>query len=338
MNLIDRYVHQVGKRLPKKQRADVEKELHSLLSDMVEDRAQTKVDKADEEIIVDVLREFGSPSQVADSYQPRKNYLIGPELFPIFKLVATIVVSVLSALALVGIFVSAVGSEEFLSTFLKQLTGGFFDYLQGIISVVANIVIVFAIIERIVPAADLAREVNDEEGEWDPRSLPTPENDIDISRFGSIVGIVFGVIFLAWLNIYPNQVGMFYFNEEQTSFISILSPAFFDIMLPWVNFSITVSIGVDIFKLWRGKRTQLVRLLEIGKELVSALVLYILISNPPVFAISTGLTGNGGFDSLTGLLNSLARIGFPILLVFTFIGIGQKVIGLLKASAGENGR
>ena len=54
MNLIDRYVHQVGKRLPKKQRTDVEAELRSLLSDMVEDRAQTKVNKADEEIIVDV--------------------------------------------------------------------------------------------------------------------------------------------------------------------------------------------------------------------------------------------------------------------------------------------
>ena len=62
MNLIDRYVHQVGKRLPKKQRTDVEAELRSLLSDMVEDRAQTKVNKADEEIIVDVLRDFGSPS------------------------------------------------------------------------------------------------------------------------------------------------------------------------------------------------------------------------------------------------------------------------------------
>ena len=332
MNLIDRYVHQIGKRLPKKQRADVEAELRSLLSDMVEDRAQTKVDKADEEIIIDVLREFGSPSQVADSYQPRKNYLIGPELFPIFKLVVTVVVSVLSALALVGITISAVGSEEFLSTFLKQLTGGFFDYLQSMIGVFANIVIVFALIEWLVPADQLAREMEDEDGEWDPRSLPAPDDDTQISRFGTIIGIVFGVIFLAWLNIYPNQVGVFYFDEEQTALISILSSNFFEVLLPWMNFSIIFSIGVDIFKLWSGKRTRMVRLLEIGKDIVSAVVLYIFISNPPVFAISMEQAGHGGFESLTDLLNSIARIGFPILLIFTFIGIGQKVFGLLKGT------
>ena len=338
MNLIDRYVHQVGKRLPKKQRTDVENELRSLLSDMVEDRAQTKVDKADEEIIVDVLREFGSPSQVADSYQPRKNYLIGPELFPIFKLVVTVVVSVLSVFALVGIVISAIGSEAILSTFLKQLTGGFFDYLQGIIGVFANIVIVFALIEWLVPADKLAREMEDEEGEWDPRSLPVPDDDdMQISRFGSIVGIVFGVIFLAWLNSYPNQAGIFFFNEEQISFASILSPNFFEIMLPWVNFSIIVSIGVNIFKLWIGKRTRLVRLLEIGNDVASVLALYVFISNPPFFAISPELAGHDGFATLIGLLNSIARIGFPISLIVTLIEIGQKVIRLLKMPS-ENGR
>lgn len=335
MNLIDRYVHQVGKRLPKKQRTDVETELRSLLLDMVEDRAQTKIDKADEEIIVNVLRDFGSPSQVADSYQPQKNYLIGPELFPIFKLVVTVVVTVLSALALVGISVSAVNSGEFLTTFLKQLTGGFFDYLQGIISVFANIVIVFAIIERIVPAADLAREMEDEEGKWDPRSLPTPDNDTDVSRFGAIVGIVFGVIALTWFNVYPNQFGIFYFNEEQVSFLSILAPNFFETLLPWVNLSIIVGIGVDIFKLWRGKRTRLVRLLEIGKEMLSAFILYLFINNPPVFAISTELGGHDGFVALAELLNSMARIGFPILLMLTFIDIVKKGVDLMKAETVE---
>lgn len=298
---------------------------------MVEDRAQTKVDQADEEIIVGVLREFGSPSQVADSYQPRKSYLIGPELYPIFKLVLTIVVSVLSALALVGIFVSAISSDEFLTTFVNQLTGGFFDYLGGLISVFANIVIIFAIIERIVPAADLTREMKDEEGKWDPRSLPAPEDDTHVSRFGAIVGLVFAVIFLAWLNSYPNQIGIFYFNEEQISFISILSPNFFETVLPWLNLSILVGIGVDIFKLWRGKRTRFVRLLEIGKDVMSALVLYIFISNSPIFAISAELVKSDGFESLAELLNSMARIGFPILLVLTFIGISKRVFDLLKA-------
>ena len=42
MNLIDRYVAEVGKNLPLlKGREDIEKELRSTLEDMIEDRAST---------------------------------------------------------------------------------------------------------------------------------------------------------------------------------------------------------------------------------------------------------------------------------------------------------
>jgi len=128
---------------------------------------------------------------------------------------------------------------------------------------------------------------------------------------------------------------MFYFNEGHITFLSILSPTFFETLLPWVNLSILFGIGVDIFKLWRGKRTRLVRLLEIGKDVLSAWVLYIFISNPPMFAISTELSGYEGLDALADLLNAMARIGFPILLVFTFIGIVKKSVDLMKAETVE---
>ena len=40
-----------------------------------------------------LLKEFGSPKEVAASYQPKDQYLIGPELFPIFRLVTLIVIA-----------------------------------------------------------------------------------------------------------------------------------------------------------------------------------------------------------------------------------------------------
>lgn len=39
MNLIDIYVTEVGRRLPAKNRADIEKEIRSMIEDMLEDRA-----------------------------------------------------------------------------------------------------------------------------------------------------------------------------------------------------------------------------------------------------------------------------------------------------------
>lgn len=63
MELIERYVHEVGRRLPKKQRADVEAELRSLLMDALEARAGAAPaagapSEADQAA---VLVEFGPP-------------------------------------------------------------------------------------------------------------------------------------------------------------------------------------------------------------------------------------------------------------------------------------
>ncbi len=40
MNLIDRYIAEVGKHLPRKNRADIEAEIRSTLEDMLDERKQ----------------------------------------------------------------------------------------------------------------------------------------------------------------------------------------------------------------------------------------------------------------------------------------------------------
>ena len=87
MNLIDRYVTEVGKNLPLlKGREDIEKELRSTLEDMLEDRASTKGHMRDETMEIELLKEYGSPQKVAATYNPHP-YLIGPRLFPFFLFV-----------------------------------------------------------------------------------------------------------------------------------------------------------------------------------------------------------------------------------------------------------
>jgi len=84
MNLVDRYVNEVGRRLPRKQREDVKMELRSTLEDSLEDRVDGEPSEEDVEA---VLIEFGSPEKVAASYQPSGQYLVGPDMFPFFKIV-----------------------------------------------------------------------------------------------------------------------------------------------------------------------------------------------------------------------------------------------------------
>src|SRR5512147_2725667 len=109
MNLIDKYIAEVGKHLPRKNRADIEAEIRSTLEDMLDERTQGKgpADKGpvDEATVMELLKEYGSPREVAATYQIHQ-YLIGPRLFPIFEMVLRIVFAVVTVVSFVGLGVT----------------------------------------------------------------------------------------------------------------------------------------------------------------------------------------------------------------------------------------
>ena len=69
MDIINRYISEIGKLLPRKNRADIEAEIKSTLEDMLEERSHGKQDQNEQEIIIDLLKEYGSPETVAASYR-----------------------------------------------------------------------------------------------------------------------------------------------------------------------------------------------------------------------------------------------------------------------------
>jgi uncharacterized membrane protein len=75
--------------------------------DMVEDRIPDPTQNPDEQTIKTVLKEFGSPREVAAQYGA-KNYLIGPRLFPTYLQVLRIVLIVIAAFNILGIVVTII--------------------------------------------------------------------------------------------------------------------------------------------------------------------------------------------------------------------------------------
>lgn len=326
MDLIERYVVEVGRHLPRQQRVDVQTELRSLLQDMVEDRAQTKVEKADEEVITAVLLEMGHPEKVAASYQTRPQYLIGPQLFPIFKIVVTVVAVVLTAVTLFGVVLSAWNSDAFLTDVTGSIVRAIPDVIGALFSAFGSIAIVFAILERIIPESELTM---DEEEEWDPRKLPAVDNGREMKRGELIAGIVFGVIFLLLLNAFPQWAGIIVMHDEQLMTVPLFSANFYANLLPWVNLLLLVSIGVDIYKLRFRWQTRTTLLLDIGVNLFTAVVVYIFMVNGPVLAATTGLAqatdfSQEGVEFFTGIFAFVERIALPIILIMQFISIAQK--------------
>ena len=163
MNLIDRYLHEVSRYLPGKNREDILAEIRSHLTDTLEARVQGE---PNEEDVSSLLKETGSPRKLAASYPGGEEYLVGPELYPFFRMVTGIVLA-----AVLGAQLLAVG----VGLWMGEETFDFWEVFgQLVMSVPVSIgwvVIVFRILQWRGVHPDLDDEV------WDPKTLPMVNED-----------------------------------------------------------------------------------------------------------------------------------------------------------------
>ena len=82
--VIEAYVVDVLRRLPGKDRTGIGFELRGLLADMLADRAQAEGREADDAMVLAMLREFGTPAEVASRYRPPGRVLIPAEQTRVF--------------------------------------------------------------------------------------------------------------------------------------------------------------------------------------------------------------------------------------------------------------
>ncbi|MEI7931592.1 MAG: hypothetical protein WCI21_00825 [Alphaproteobacteria bacterium] len=87
-DLIDSYVNDVMRRLPRRQRRDVGLELRELLTDSLQSRAGEAGRAADEAMTLDLLYAFGAPAEVADRYHPKGFEIMPPRHAPGFAWLA----------------------------------------------------------------------------------------------------------------------------------------------------------------------------------------------------------------------------------------------------------
>jgi hypothetical protein len=280
MNLIEKYITEVGKHLPRRQRADIEAEIRSTLEDMLEERRQAK-GQDDEALVVELLKEYGEPRKVAASYHPTP-YLIGPRLFPIFEMVVKIVLSVLLGVMVLMFGFTVVRSGMTQPEMVIALGKLALQFLSGAIAAFGNIVLVFAIIERVAPATKFEIE---EDEKWDPLKL-AKEPDPDRVKIGEeIFEIIFSVAFLIVFNAYPDKVGFIILSDETWAFFPVLTDAFFR-YLPWLNLIAALQIGLNVYLLREGIWQTSTRLASLTLKLGTALVAFFMLTGPAIIAIT----------------------------------------------------
>lgn len=246
MKLLDLYLEEVRKQLPRKNREDILKEIRSTLMDMIEDRKSAPEQEANEEIVSAVLKEFGSPREVARQYGAR-NYLIGPRLYPVYLQVLRIVLIVVAALNLLGLIVAVINPpapDPNLFETIFQIIGGLFSSLFTAFGIVT---LSFAGIERTTPE-EWKLSVDEE---WSPEDLRKHENRQRVRVTELAIEITLTLIFIAVLNFFLDRIGIYYLADSNWVSAPILNNNF-NRYIPWITAGAALDIGLNLYLIRKG--------------------------------------------------------------------------------------
>ena len=279
MDLMDKYIAEVGKYLPRKNRADIEAEIRSTLEDMLDERTMTD-GPADEATVMALLKEYGSPREVAATYKPQQ-YLIGPRLFPIFETILRIVLIVVASASLIGLAVSLVKTNLTGPEFVSELGQWILNLVSGLIAAFGNIALVFAIMER----TQLGDKFEKEFKEWNPQELKEEPGPDQIDLADHIAAIIFTVLGLVVLNIYPNILSIRYSSGGEWVTIPIVTKAFFH-YLPWINIMGLVQIVFNGYMLSQRDWTPVTRAFGIIVDVAGMVLAVTILRTPGILGIN----------------------------------------------------
>ncbi|MCO5190309.1 MAG: permease prefix domain 1-containing protein [Anaerolineae bacterium] len=295
--MIERYVHEVGRQLPRKGRSDIERELRSLLQDAVDERAGDG--QPTEQTATKVLLDFGPPEQMAAQYHATQ-YVIGPQLYPFYRFVATIVLSVMAVLYLVLMILTLVTGDS--ADTASVIWNFLLEFAQAAVISLGVITLIFAGIER-VWGGELVSDSNS--AEWDPYDLPPVDDPDRINRFEQVAGIIATIVF----------VGIFLVLIRPDGVLAPFIAPGFRSVIPLIIVSTAIEVMLKFIVVWQGRWTRMTRTLEIGSELFG---LYVLVQILTVGAITT-----------IDFLNWVIRLALFVALVVDAIGIVVKVVKLI---------
>jgi hypothetical protein len=274
---IDRYVNAVGEALPLRERGDVEAEIRSLLQDELEARG-VALDDPDEQTVLSVLEQFGRPEDLAARYAPPR-VLIGPTLFPIFRLVTTIVLLVLVGVWVFGIAVD-VGMYQRPLTNPAAMVGGL---VGGLFQTFGTIVLIFALIETFTHGKI---EVEAKQQSWNPRTLPKIESRERVKVGELVVGIGFNLAAILVFNAYPEWISAIVIKDDQVTATPLLSENFLA-FVPWLTLVWGLSIALNAYVLTQGRWRPLTRWLQIALSAFGLAILGWMLMSGPLLAWPT---------------------------------------------------
>jgi hypothetical protein len=330
MNYLDAYVKNVGKKLPGKIREDVEQELHSLILDTMEERYPDSVGSFTDEQQLTVLKEFDSPEKMAAQYAPPDQYLVGPKLFPVFKIAALAVMGALLLSTLVGYFAGMTplpgGGFDWLALFTALVEG----ILASVVTGLGSVTLAFAILERVLPESV---KISMEDEEWDPKNLELEEPEEKIQLVPTIIGIIFLSACLVLLNVFPDKVGYYTYlsTGEFPGWITIpaLADVFFSMHLPLINIYLIGSMLLAMTLLILKESNRIAQIFDFALAVFGVVIVVRMMNGPNIFALGSASALSQDlvevYETVSGIFAVMWQIGLVFILAGSLYGAVRKL-------------
>lgn len=289
MNLIHLYINEVTRRLPAKAQEDIALELRSNIEDMLPE------DYSDEDV-KKVLTKLGNPSDMAQKYSDKPNYLIGPVLYSSYLYVMKISLVAALCITFLSRFIDGIINHQGEASIFSLMLTIFLDILTGSLlvsfQVFTWVTLTYAFMERAVTIRDHVKN-----NKWTPDNLLSlthiPKRTIP--RCEPIFELFFTVL---WASIFLNASNLLgWYTKEGTGLedLKLAAPLFqADILkmyLPGIAVIFAIEMCIAIYKLYSGRWNKGLSWLNTLSNLLFCSFYCIMLLNPELF--------NQDFISLT---------------------------------------
>lgn len=305
MILVDKYIVAVGQKLPIKGREEIKRELHSGILDTIEERFG---DNPTEENIQEVLKEFGSPREVAERYLGNSE-LIDKGLKDIYLLILKIVLFALtvsfSVLFILGLFTD--GTQGWVKSVFMVPVNVFSTWFTS----VGVITIIFMAITRGINCDEL-------KDEWDIKELEEINLDNWVeSKAESIFGIVFSLLFIFIINIMPELItSMENLFEKSTMILGHrIDIEVFKSFVPLLTLITLIEIVYYGLVLKNSYKTTAFKVLKVVTAILNIAVLISMLSSSGLFIYNPDHT-------------TQTFVGFRLMFIIGLVGTSLELIDI----------
>jgi uncharacterized membrane protein len=337
--LIERYLYAVTRHLPYKSRAEVSRELESLITDMLEDRCGL-ITPTEKDIHV-VLLELGSPEEVAMQYSGEKDSaLLSGVYYLMYKRILKIVIPIIAIVLPVALVISFFTEGAFPTNpylFFGELFGQVIGTtFSGLLQAFALITIVFIILQQQKVKFDTDDGTREFESlEWF-QNLPTVPNKTEaISIWEPVISIILNVLFVTAFLAIPQIIGIWFESSGWTPLFNA------DVIKSlWIPILFWAILGIlkDVLRLIEGRYT--IRLASVTTLLnlfmficAAALLLNSSVINPVFVNNLSSLLANEGVDlfSMRQIANGFFYFNLFFVAIIAFALLIDTVTAWMKA-------